>query len=153
MVLGEGENFFSREKKPKRRLRYIFSPPLSAGDQAELKQLRRENQMLRRELDRLRKEATQRDKDLLLFRRWAAGVADNGKIMKASERESRLMSVLQEFLKRSNGLVLESMDLERTVRELLKDFPLSPARQARLEMITNTSVKYGSSPSTGTLKR
>ena len=26
MVLGEGENFFSREKKPKRRLRYIFSP-------------------------------------------------------------------------------------------------------------------------------
>ena len=126
---------------------------LSAGDKAELKQLRRENQMLRRELDRLRKEATQRDKDLLLFRLWAAGVADNGKIMKASERESRLMSVLQEFLKRSNGLVLESMDLERTVRELLKDFPLSPARQARLEMITNTSVKYGSSPSTGTLKR
>ena len=107
---------------------------LSAGDQAELKQLRRENQMLRRELDRLRKEATQRDKDLLLFRQWAAGVADNGKIMKASERESRLMSVLQEFLKRSNGLVLESMDLERTIRDLLKDFPLSPARQARLEL-------------------
>ena len=106
----------------------------SAEDRAELLQLRKENQMLRRELDRLRKESTQRDKDLLLFRQWAAGVAESGKVMKASERESRLLSVLQEFLKRSNNLVVESMSLERTVRELIRNFPLSPARQARLEL-------------------
>ena len=106
---------------------------LSAGDQAELKQLRRENQMLRRELDRLRKEATQRDKDLLLFRRWAAGAADNGKIMKASERESRLMSVLQEFLKRSSAGAGQSRpdDPGHGIRSLTQS-PSEPVKEISL---------------------
>lgn len=105
--------------------------PLYAGSAAN-DRLRLENRRLRLELDRLRKELTTRDKEILQFRLWAAGVTDAGKLADVSEREMRQAAILKEFVKRSSRLAVESSDILRTFRGLVKEFPIGPARQARL---------------------
>lgn len=105
---------------------------LSAGENAELSRLRNENRHLRQELDRLHKELASRDNDILKFRLWLASSVDSGKLQTASDRELQLTEILKEFVARSNRLLGHISGVDKKIRELLKELPISPARQARM---------------------
>ena len=105
--------------------------PLFAGETA-IDRLRLENRKLRHELDRLRQELTTRDREIMQFRRWAAGVTDTGKLTTVSQREIRQAEILTEMIKHSSRLAVEASDITRTFRKLIKEFPIGPARQAHL---------------------
>ena len=106
----------------------------ASGDdgKAELDRLRAENRRLRLELDRLRAARSAQDRDLLKFRTWLAAAADSGKIQTASDREVRLLAILSEMVRRGSRLAVQVSSVERSFRDLLKEFPIGPARQARL---------------------
>ncbi|MBQ7207481.1 MAG: hypothetical protein IJS01_06740 [Lentisphaeria bacterium] len=101
-------------------------------DAAELTRLRAENRRLRLELDRLRAARSQQDRDLLRFRAWLAAAADSGKLQTASDREIRLLAILSEMVRRGSRLAVQVSSVERAFRDLLGEFPIGPARQARL---------------------
>ena len=119
--------------------RFLFSVLLAvccfslrAGDRAELSKLKMENRRLHAELDRLRKRLTEKDNDLLKFRHFLAATADAGKVMTVSERERQLTDILKEIVKRSNRLLVHISGVDAIFRDLLKELPVGPARQARL---------------------
>lgn len=124
----------------------VFSLPLtgqgSGAENAALARLRMENQRLQKENDRLRKALADRDQDLLKFRQWLAVTADAGKMMTVSERELRLTEILKETVKRSNRLLIQISDVDRLIRNILKDMPLGPARQARVLLQLEQLEKY-----------
>jgi hypothetical protein len=108
----------------------------------ELNRLRAENRRLRQELDRLRASRSKEERDLLKFRAWLAATADSGKVQTASEREMRLLAVLSEMVVRCNRLVVHISSVERTFRDLLSEFPVGPARQARLLLQLEQLERY-----------
>ncbi len=108
----------------------------------ELNRLRAENRRLRQELDRLRASRSAEERDLLKFRAWLAATADSGKVQTASERELRLLAVLAETVARCNRLVVHISSVERTFRDLLSEFPVGPARQARLLLQLEQLERY-----------
>ena len=118
--------------------------PLAGSEAAHtaLNRLRMENQRLQKENDRLRSKLIQRQQDLLKFRQWLAVTADAGKIMTVSQRELRLTQIMKETIRRSNRLLSQISDVERLIRDLLKDMPLSPARQARILLQLDQLEKY-----------
>ena len=105
---------------------------LAAGENSGISALQAENQRLRQEVDRLHKELAERDKDILKFRLWLASSMDAGKVLSASERELQQTEILKEFVSRSNRLLGHISGVDKKIRELLKELPISPARQARM---------------------
>ena len=105
---------------------------LAAGESGEVSALQAENQRLRQEVDRLHKELAERDQDVLKFRLWLASAMDSGKMLSVSERELQLTEILKEFVSRSNRLLGHISGVDKKIRELLKELPISPARQARM---------------------
>ena len=112
------------------------------GDRAELARLRAENRRLRLEADRLRSELSKRDNDLLKFRHWLAAASDSGKMMRVSERELQLTGILKEIVTRSNRLLTHISGVDSTFRDLLKELPVGPARQARLTLLLDQMERY-----------
>lgn len=108
----------------------------------ELNRLRTENRRLRQELDRLRASRSEEERDLLKFRAWLAATADSGKVQTVSEREMRLLAILAETVARCNRLVVHISGVERTFRDLLSEFPVGPARQARLLLQLEQLERY-----------
>ena len=114
----------------------------SENPSAELNRLRSENRRLRQELDRLRASRSKEERDLLKFRAWLAATADSGKVQTASDREMRLLAILTEMVTRCNRLVVHVSGVERTFRDLLSEFPIGPARQARLLLQLEQLERY-----------
>ena len=115
---------------------------LCADDRAELSKLKMENRRLHAELDRLRKQLTARDNDLLKFRHFLAATSDAGKVMTVSERERQLTNILKEIVKRSNRLLVHISGVDSIFRDLLKELPVGPARQARLLLQLEQMERY-----------
>lgn len=129
--------------------RFLFSVLLAvccfslrADDRAELSKLKMENRRLHAELDRLRKRLTEKDNDLLKFRHFLAATADAGKVMTVSERERQLTDILKEIVKRSNRLLVHISGVDAIFRDLLKELPVGPARQARLLLQLEQMERY-----------
>ena len=119
---------------------WFFS--LCADDRAELAKLKMENRRLHAELDRLRKQLTEKDNDLLKFRHFLAATADAGKVMTVSDRERQLTGILKEIVKRSNRLLVHISGVDSIFRDLLKELPVGPARQARLLLQLEQMERY-----------
>ena len=118
----------------------LFS--LGADDRTEVSKLKMENRRLHAELDRLRKQLTAKDNDLLKFRHFLAATAEAGKVMTASERERQLTDSLKEIVARSNRLLVHISGVETIFRDLLKELPVGPARQARLLLQLEQMERY-----------
>ena len=99
---------------------------------AELERLRQENRRLRQELDRLRQSALIQQRDLQQFKLWLAAVADDGVVMKASDREQHLIALLRELVRRSSRLAIRASAVSGDFGAFLREQPIGPARQARL---------------------
>ena len=115
---------------------------LCADDRAKLAKLKMENRRLHAELDRLRKQLTEKDNDLLKFRHFLAATADAGKVMTVSDRERQLTGILKEIVKRSNRLLVHISGVDSIFRDLLKELPVGPARQARLLLQLEQMERY-----------
>lgn len=115
---------------------------LWGNDHVEISKLRMENRRLRLELDRLRGKLTEKENDLQKFRHWLAITADAGKLQTVSEREMQLTNILKETVKRSNRLLSHISGVETLFRDLLKELPLGPARQARLLLQLEQMERY-----------
>lgn len=115
---------------------------LCADDRAELSKLKMENRRLHAEIDRLRKQLTEKDNDLLKFRHFLAATADAGKVMTVSDRERQLTGILKEIVKRSNRLLVHISGVDSIFRDLLKELPVGPARQARLLLQLEQMERY-----------
>ena len=122
-------------------LSVIFSCP-AGSDHTELSKLRMENRRLRLELDRLRGKLSEKDNDLQKFRLWLAVTADAGKMQTVSEREMQLINILKETVKRSNRLLVHISGVDTLFRDLLKELPVGPARQARLLLQLEQLERY-----------
>lgn len=106
--------------------------PVSGKDSTETYKLRMENRRLRAELDRLRGKLAEQDRNMLKFRQWVGSVSDSGRVQTVSERETRLLAMLSELLKRCNRLVIQVSEIQRSFRTLISEVPMGPAKQARL---------------------
>ena len=120
----------------------FFCCSLWSSEKNELAKLRMENRRLRLELDRLRGKLSEKENDLLKFRHWLAASSDAGKIMTVSERERQLTGILKEIVARSNRLLVHISGVDMIFRDLLKELPVGPARQARLLLQLEQLERY-----------
>jgi cell shape-determining protein MreC len=133
---------------PLKRIFFIFClllltcSHLTGSEHAELSKLRMENRRLRLELDRLRSKLSEKENDLQKFRLWLAVTADAGKMQTVSERERQLINILKETVKRSNRLLVHISGVDILFRDLLKELPVGPARQARLLLQLEQLERY-----------
>ena len=95
--------------------------------ESEVERLERENRELREKL-------AQAERELAGYRQWLADLALDHTQMELSERERRVLLMLEELARRGNALSMKALSVRDECRRLLVELPLGPARKAQIEL-------------------